>query len=221
VWDVKDGMSVNASGGGGTPAYSCLLLPNGAAYVVTRGRHVEAWALVGEQRIITSPASAGTYYALDCSADSRLLATGDSEGVVQLLNPATLKAVRVLPRPHKGEVLALAFHPKGTRLVSAGSDKVLLLRDVRTGAIRRFSGHSGAVTSVAFSPDGRYILSGGKDRTVRLWDVALGREKKLFSGHKEEVRGVAFDPRGKRVVSCGEAIKVWPLPPDVVIKTGP
>ena len=69
--------------------------------------------------------------------------------------------------------LAVAFHPDGTRLATAGRDRDVWIWDLARGEeVARLQGHTSYVWSLAFSPDGRTLVSGSGDKTVRLWDTA-------------------------------------------------
>ena len=75
-------------------------------------------------------------------------------------------------RGHSDEVFAVAFHPGGTRLATAGRDRAIWLWDSAKGEeVGRLAGHTSYVRSLAFSPDGKSLISGSGDGTVRLWDT--------------------------------------------------
>ena len=69
-------------------------------------------------------------------------------------------------------ITGASFSPDGSRLVSASTDRRLMLWDVRRGRrLATLPGHSGAVLSVAYNPSGSVIASAGADGEIRLWDA--------------------------------------------------
>lgn len=117
---------------------------------------------------------------------------------------------------HTDAVLAVAFSPDGSRMVSAGADRVIKVWDRQSlHAVLTLRGHAAAVTALAFRPDGRRLASGSADGSVRIWDTASGEEVLTWRGHEGTVTGLAFDPKGQRLAStgrgkraCGE-LKLW------------
>src|SRR5262249_51885526 len=99
-------------------------------------------------------------------------------------------------RGHTEEVFAVAFHPNGARLATAGRDGAVVLWDLARGEeVVRLPWHKSFVWSLAFSPDRATLASGSGDSTVGLWDTeprnachtaraeppALGRESDRFA----------------------------------------
>jgi WD40 repeat protein len=74
--------------------------------------------------------------------------------------------------PVRLPMTAAAFSPDGSRLATAGADRVIRLWNVSDGkAIKEFIGHRMTVTAVEFSPDGRRLVSASLDHTLRLWEL--------------------------------------------------
>ncbi|HLW67982.1 MAG TPA: serine/threonine-protein kinase [Gemmataceae bacterium] len=114
---------------------------------------------------------------------------------------------------HSAQVEGVAFSSDGRRAVSAGSDKNVILYDVRTQRLERiFAGHTANVYTAVFTNKNRRIVSASADKTVRLWDVDNGNELGQYA-HDSGVNCAAVTGDGKRIVSATEdgAIYVWDL----------
>jgi hypothetical protein len=99
---------------------------------------------------------------------------------------------------HTDEVFAVAFHPDGTRLASAGRDRAVWLWDLSRGEeVARLQGHTSYVWSLAFSPDGATLASGSGDFTVRLWDTAP-----LKARYRARREAEALRPEAERLVEA-------------------
>jgi hypothetical protein len=99
-------------------------------------------------------------------------------------------------RGHTDEVFAVAFHPGGTRLATAGRDRAVWLWDLAKGEeVARLRGHASYVWSLAFSPDGATLVSGSGDFTVRLWDSAP-----LAARHGARREAAALRPEAEQLV---------------------
>jgi WD40 repeat protein len=129
--------------------------------------------------------------------------------------PASLVAVFGTPRPvHTAQVLGLAYSPDGKWLASAGGDKVILLTDTATGAVRRrLAGHTGMVFAVAFRPDSTTLVSASDDGTLRVWRTDRDEVERVVEhgiGPTDWV-AMAVTAAGDRVAvgGAGGVIRLW------------
>ena len=118
-------------------------------------------------------------YAL--SPDGGVLAIGQGDGTVALVDTQTLRPILRFRAVPTGPIAGMGFAPRGRLLVVGGEDGFLALVDPRGGRIvKRMRGHRDAVSTPSFSSDGRLMAtsSDGRgtadDAVVRLWKLPSG-----------------------------------------------
>ncbi|MFZ5993481.1 MAG: protein kinase domain-containing protein [Thermodesulfobacteriota bacterium] len=105
-------------------------------------------------------------------------------------------------------VYAVCLSPDSRYIFSAGTERIIRMRELATGrGVRNFMSED-ITYSISLSSDGRYLLSGGYDNTVRLWCVDSGRELKRFIGHSKTVKTVCFSPDDRHILTGGEDSKI-------------
>jgi WD40 repeat protein len=193
VWDVERGEPRQTlTGHARGLVWGLEVTPDGrTAYSAGEDQHAFVWDLTGDQSLARPFAVARAFVPDDgdtlprgiaVSPDGRTLAIGHSDGMVDLLDPRTLRrraGFRALP----GFVAALAFSPDGHVLAAGGQHGRLTLWDSRT--LRRLGELRGQTTTsqtLAFSPDGALLASAElgtpteaetdfKGGGVRVWDL--------------------------------------------------
>jgi WD40 repeat protein len=144
------------------------------------------------------------------SSDGKLLATGDSNGEIQLWQIPGLNKIYTC-RGQAGWLWHVVFSPDSQILASCGHDSTVQLWNAATGEFIRILQHSSMVFCTAFSPSGKLLVSCVENALIKLWDVATGKILKILPGHENCVWAVAFSPDGKTIASGGEdkTIKLW------------
>ncbi|RMZ75808.1 hypothetical protein DV738_g5269, partial [Chaetothyriales sp. CBS 135597] len=87
---------------------------------------------------------------------------------------------------HANFIYGVAFSPDGSRLVSVGADKKILLYDGKTGALQTelsppADSHTGSIFAVSWSSDSRSLVTSSADRTVKIWDVEAAKVKHTWT----------------------------------------
>ncbi len=144
-----------------------------------------------------------------------------AEGVATLRRALIASQIRLLmaaPQGHTGSVMAVAYTPDGTEILTGGVDGKVRIWNPRTASLLGFLGgepgtwHGGFVWSIAFHPSGSLVATAGADGNLRLWPypAPAGSEWRpvaVFShltkeGKPATVQSVTFDPEGARVLAC-------------------
>lgn len=99
-----------------------------------------------------------------------------------------------------GPLYTRGWGNEDAQLVSAGSDRVLRIWNLRTGECEQvLLGHQSTVRCLQLVEGEPTAVSGSRDGNLRVWDVARGVCVRTLAGHQNSVRCLAA--AGRRVVS--------------------
>ncbi|KAJ3300771.1 POC1 centriolar protein A [Borealophlyctis nickersoniae] len=131
-------------------------------------------------------------------------------------------------------VTSVAFHPAGTVIASASTDRSIKLFDIRTHKLIQHYGdaHSGGtdvgggggVNSIAFGGlGGEWLASTGMDGVVKIWDLKEGHLFYTLHGHKHgPTTAAVFSPQGDYFATGGSdsQVMVWKSNFDEIARLG-
>jgi hypothetical protein len=113
----------------------------------------------------------------------------------------------------RGELSAVARHPKKDEIVIGGEDRVPYLymldrpRNIKVGEeatlIRKLEAQDAAIFALDWSPDGHVIAVGGGSPQVNLYDSESGARLTACTGHTAGIYALAFSPDGARLATGG------------------
>ena len=107
-------------------------------------------------------------HSLAWSPDSTLLAFGDADSNVQVMDITTQTIMYTLPI--NGLANDISWEPSNTgRLAIASSNGTVIVWNTNTGNSTIYRGHQGSVTTVAWGKQA--LASGSTDETIIIWDI--------------------------------------------------
>lgn len=128
-----------------------------------------------------------------------------------------LKGPIMLLTGHDGEIFTSKFHPNGTAIASAGTDRSIYLWSTR-GDCENYAilkaAHTNSIIDIQYSTDGDRLFSCSADKTVTIWDSTTGCRLKKLRNHQSYVNSISTaqnDPN--LLVSVGDDcyINIWDL----------
>lgn len=147
------------------------------------------------------------------SPDGKLLASGNSDGTIQLWDMETGQPVGQPLTGHRLGVTSVAFHSDGKTLASLSYDGTIRLWDLVTGQQvgQLLADDLKPIHSMALSPDGKTLVSGSEDNSIHLWEIATGKRLGQLLTDHVSVASVAFSPDSKTLASGGGegTIQLW------------
>lgn len=144
------------------------------------------------------------------------LVTGEPAG--RLTDPA-LATAKIGDKPlyprgaaHQDFVHAVAFHPSGNLLATAGYREVKFWSRPESAQRQKFV-IDPAPTAIALSNDGKWLAAAGADNNIRVVQTSDGAVAKTLTGHAAAVTGLQFTTDGSLLFSASKdkTARVWNL----------
>lgn len=236
IWDLETLHYRQILEGHTNWVWSVAFAPDGSAlYSSSEDGSIRQWELASASCRHIFRHSETTLFALAIDRSGALLAGGGGDGDITVWRTDTAEVVQTLqssqtqaPRsdgtahPAAAEVLALAFSPDGTVLVSGGGDTIVRMWDVQTGRqIQMLAGHTRRVSAIEFVPDGKLLITGSYDGSLRLWESQSGQLRQILHRHSQAVRAIAMGQDGHTLVSGSydQTVRIWELQNGQVLNT--
>ncbi|XP_064644227.1 WD repeat, SAM and U-box domain-containing protein 1-like isoform X2 [Lineus longissimus] len=238
LWNIDDYQELPASPLLGHTYYvhDCVFSAFGTLLAsCSRDGKVILWDIKSGDKIATlqHPSKTGIR-TCQFSPNTTLLATGGDDDAIGLFDVSTKTFIRCL-EGHDASVVAVAFTPDSSYLVSGSTNGDLRLWDAQFGhskcLLYELDGHDLGVACCEFSPtygsgasqdvvQASFLLAtGGNDNNVKLWDVMSFpgtanvhlNLRVTLTGHEAPVMSVSFAPNGKILASASgdKSVIIW------------
>ncbi|HEY1712285.1 MAG TPA: protein kinase [Solirubrobacteraceae bacterium] len=214
VWSLSTGKITASYTAEAGPRSLSALDPTGSTLIAGQpDGSIAAFDLAGRRRLERAftwnvPSRACGYTpCMAINAQSRLMASGQADGSVAIVNLQTLRRVRTLPPRDGRTAAAAAFTPDGRTLVTGGINRHVTFWDVATGRVTHTLRFPHPVWWVGVSPDGKLLavqtwVNNAARNHVAVVQITNGR---LLQSHTVRFgpNGVAFTPDGRELVALG------------------
>ncbi len=117
-------------------------------------------------------------------------------------------------------VRAFTSTSDGSRLLFAGDDQKLWIRDSATGRTTRGVDFDGNVAAITISPNNAVIAVGLASGNVLMIDAKSLEMVNQLNGHSSAVQKVAFNSSGTQLVSAADGtVRLWDLKAQAIAQT--
>jgi WD40 repeat protein/DNA-binding SARP family transcriptional activator len=232
VWDVRRGAVAETLEGHAGRTTSLAISRDGRTlYTGGLDGKLVVWDLAGTRRFDrafpigrVAPAAFGSFPFMSTalSPDGRVLAAGQKDGTVTLIDVRTLRRISTFPAVPRGPVRGIGYIPRTSHLVVGGDGGFLAILDQDTGRLvqRLAVDHSspqlccgGEPTSQlppSFSTDGRLMATAAVGNDVLVWRLRAGRvvgDPRRY-GPSLGTFGVTLSPKGTKMVVIAAGVEV-------------
>jgi len=209
LWDLATGETVRSFG---DLVHQMGFVAGGQLITGGQNTAVQVWNLETGQVIRSLDGATQMVLDLLASKDSSLVIAGCLDGRLIAWDSGSGQVVHnFLDKP----IRSLVNLPDPNRVLLAGSDNVVRIKNLETGStLRSLEGHTtSTTTAVGFSPDGRYVLSGGVEAVVRIWNRTNAESVRTLPVHPAGTMAGSFSPDGARILTTSGApqhvAQVW------------
>lgn len=221
---TADGRYVIASADSASPAPEAETDAGDTPGILPLNPSVIVWDAHTGQPVAALPQQPGAIHSLKILPGGAQVVTAGRDGAVVLWDLMTLTEVRRFA-PAPGDTMAAQFavnvSADGMRVAAGGTDQVVRLWDVASGALLgELRGHNFAIRALGFAPDGSQLVSGAIRGELIIWPLDNPDELRRFEGHTQTITSASFSPDGQTVLSgaLDFSIRVWDAASGFVVR---
>lgn len=129
--------------------------------------------------------------SLAISNDSKFLASGCTDSIINIWNPLNLKYIHTF-NGHRKSVNGLVFRKNSHTLYSCSSDRTVKIWNLdELCYVETLFGHQESITGIDCCLRERPVTCGGNDNTVRVWKI-IEESQLVFQGNKASIDCVKY-----------------------------
>lgn len=216
LWEADTGHLVRTFADHASSIYNIAFFPDGTRFVsVGEDRTTRVWDIKSGRILVRFQRHKDDVSGAVVSPDGKWVITADNSSIIKW-DPNTAAVIERIDKIVKGGSM-LALFPDGQHFLSAGSNGIMLLQDLKTREeIWREAGRR--VDGVALSADGGRLAYVTGEGSLVLCDAKTGKEIARVNAYREVAKCVAFLPDGKHILSGGwdgpghDELRLWALP---------
>lgn len=197
--------------------YSLTFSLNGELLAAGGGRVGESgaavlWKVRTGERLVEIQEGYDALLAIDVSPDHKMIATGDSDGVVKVFSTESKKLLYQC-EDHTDWIHSVGFTPDGEVLASGDRAGGLILWQAATGRkVETLRGHTGAINDLDYSHDSTQLFTAGGDGNIFVWDTWAYTGVRNFRAHDGAVLSLDVSAGGQVLTTGSDRkVRLWSL----------
>jgi WD40 repeat protein len=206
IWSTDGGQRLATLKGHGGPLRNVRFMPDGTRVATASGDNTaKIWDAHTGRMLLSLEGHTAPIWVAVPSPDGQRIVTVSADHSARLWNAADGKLIASIKAGDAGELESAAFTRDSQRVAIGADNGMVLIWDLRTGALRRLTGlEAGFSDQVALSPDESLVASPSlASNELGVWAVDSGRLLMKWKDPKRHFFSVAFSPDGKRLVAAG------------------
>lgn len=216
LWEIRTGKEVHKLTGHTATVSTVAFSPDGTKLAsASLDQTIRIWNIDKPTEVQTLTGHSGTIRCLNWSADGKLMITGERNATGQPVSvivwDVAKQTTRHIWKGHHNRVQTSLFINNDRLCVTAGFDKLIVVRDLQTGETILTMRDTDEVHCGAILNHGRWLATGNKLGLIRIWDLKTGRLHKELRGHAVTVRSLAASADGMTLASGSEdtTVRLW------------
>ena len=165
---------------------------------------VKVWNADSGQEDKSTKASYAAITCLEYNSNGCLLAAGDMNSEITLLEKNTLHNKRKL-QGHSDRVNNCKFtSAEKNRLISVSADRTLKIWEVNNGKVFKNFAFSSAPHAIDVSSNDTYFASGHKNGDIRIWSLTDPKEIHKIRVHQDQITSLKFSRDGHEIITSSK-----------------